>query len=287
MFENNKFKNIFWFTAFLVLCSCSATINKSNDLDKNISQYIALLPPNALEGISRERAELINELVRYELESKGYILLNNEIISKFCTDSLCADRSNLKESYNIDNVAMLNLESSSENDFLVGYYNSLSGKFIIENAIGKQLYSASNTYRDSGGLILQSGQVIQAIINQYKNGDQDSMDKVSSNFIYSLLKELPEVKNRLSNAPNDKLLISNLQVTPYNKFATKICIEGKPGHFAWIINQQNNRAELKEIQSGQYCGAFRLEGPWALSNNLKVELKSPFGNTIYAEVKRK
>ncbi len=289
--KNNLFKKISFFINFTllcsILCSCGATINKAPELDKKTIQYLALIPPSSLEGVSRERAEYINELIRYELESKGYIVLSNDIVSNFCSDSSCSNRKNLKELYNIDEIAMLNLESTSSNDFLLGYYNSISGKFSLEKLNGEVLYSASNTYRDSGGLILQSGQVIQAIINQSKNGDKDSMDKVNYKFITSLLKELPNVKKGIANTNNNKLFITDLKITPYNKTVTKICIAGNPSQSAWLVNEKNNTAELKEINSGQYCGAYRLEGTWSLTNKLKVELRSPFGDLTHLEVNKK
>lgn len=269
---------------FLILASisCGPTITKSPKLSENQSSYVALIPSKTVDGISRERLEYISELVKLNLESKGYVLITPETLQNTCIDLECSNIDEISGRYSIGKIAHINLESSSSIDFLAGYYSSLTGQFIVEDTLGKALYSALYTARDSGGLILESGQIIQAIINQIRNGDESSVDKVSYNFVKALLKEIPKAEN--AQAKSNTLSLDKIDLSKHEKQTTKLCAYGTPRQSAWLISSKKESTELKETKEGQYCGIFRLEGPWAQSQGLKVELKSPYGELVRLEI---
>ena len=269
----------------LLFSACGPTITKSAKFSEDKNPYIALIPSKNVEGISREKLEYISQLVRLKLESKGYILLTLDIIKNECIDLECSNSGDITSKYKIGKIAHINLESSSSIDFLAGYYSSLTGELSLEDNQGRSLYSASHTERDSGGLILESGQVIQAIINQVRNGDEGSIDKVSYRFVSALLREVPKVEARPAGSGNEPLYLNGVTHNKYLEDVTKFCAMGTPSQSAWLISSSKESAELKEIKSGEYCGAFRMEGPWAISNNLKVELRSAFGELVRLEVK--
>lgn len=267
----------------LTLIACGPSITKSPKLLDNRNAYIALIPSKSVEGISRERLLYITELTRLSLESKGYVLITPEVIEHSCADLECSNLSELTNRYKIGKIAHINLESSSSIDFLAGYYSSLTGQFYLENAEGVSLYSAMHTERDSGGLILESGQVIQAIINQIRNGDESSVDKVSYRFVSSLLKEVPKGEKDNLNSTN-KLYLEKAALESHLKGSTKVCAYGTPLQSAWLVSSKRDSAELKEIETGKYCGIFRLEGPWEVGGGLRIELKSPYGELVRLEV---
>lgn len=268
---------------FLGLISCGPTIVKSPKLLENKNPYIALVPSKTVDGISRERLQYISELVRLNLESKGYVLLTTEVIQNNCIDLECSNIGELSTLYHIGKIAHINLESSTDIDILAGYYSSLTGELSIEDAQGVSLYNSTHTERDSGGLILESGQVIQAIINQIRSGDESSVDKVSYRFVNALLREMPQAENN-SQTRASNLTLEKIETDKYLKGVTKICAIGTPEQSAWLVSGKREGSELKEIKQGKYCGIFRLEGPWAIDNGLRVELKSPYGELVRAEV---
>ncbi len=271
-------------TLILILSSCGPTITKSPKLKENTSPFIALIPSKTIDGISRERLEYISELTRLNLESRGYFLITPDTINRNCVDLECSNIDEVSSKFNIGKIAHINLESSTNIDILAGYYSSLTGQLIIEDPKGISLYSALHTERDSGGLILESGQVIQAIINQIRNGDESSVDRTSYRFVRALLKEMPKVDKSLPSETTP-LNLENVEVSKYSKNTKKVCAKGTPNQTAWLTTSSKLYTELKEIKKGLYCGVFRLEGPWALSNKLTVELKSAYGQLVRLEVK--
>ncbi|HMO18841.1 MAG TPA: hypothetical protein PKA63_12175 [Oligoflexia bacterium] len=268
---------------FLALTACGPSITKSPKLIEDKNPYIAFIPGKAVEGISRERLIYISELARLGLESRGYILLSPEVIEHVCINPDCSNIREITGRYKIAKIAYLDIESSSNIDFLAGYYSSLTGQFNLENTDSISLYHATHTERDSGGLILESGQVIQAIINQIRNGDESSVDKLSYRFVSSLLKELPNGEKKILNS-KEKLSIEKTATENHLKGNTKLCAYGTPFQSAWLISSKRESAELREVEEGKYCGIFRLVGPWDTERGLRVELRSPYGELVRSEV---
>lgn len=263
---------------FLLFTSaCGAKVVRSPELLKNNSPYIALVPSKEIDGISRERLVYLMELVRLKLESRGYLILDPDIIEYNCNDENCSNRVQIGKNYGIDKISYIDVDSTNNLNIFAAYYNSISGKFVIEDVENLPLYSAEYTQRDSGGLLLESGQVIQAIINQARNGDESSIDRMASKFVSALLKELPEVKNVVQREP---LLIEKVEQVKLRKNLYRVCAKGSSGHFASLVLLGGDVRDLREVSSGNYCGAVRIAEDTLLSASVpyRVELRSAFGD---------
>jgi hypothetical protein len=270
---------------FLALaCGCTGgKVTLSPSFEKSPPRTIALLPANLKGEVARERVEMLENLTARELKNRGYILLDDQLVAKVCPASPCA-ADKLFKNYAIDAVAALDIESASQNNFLAGYYNTIAGTLKLTAKDGSSLGEISHSERESGGLLLQSGQVFQGVIDQIGHSGDDGFTLLAERFARSISSKLPEAKSGADvNLTASSLVINDVSATPVKLPIYKVCASSVPGLQANIIAGRA-RSTLREVGPGRYCGAFRADSLTNYSNQVAVEVRSPFGDIAKRQV---
>lgn len=285
----NRFGSMLFLLSTLCgLTACGPKVQISPEFVPFRPPYIALLPVDAPSSIQRERAAYLVELLRIGLEDKGYVLLDADVVERYCADVSCQPgRAALVKQFGVTKFVSLKLESISNVNFVAGYYSALSGELQLQEADASVLYEAIHTERDSGGVILESGQLIQAVINQARSGEEGAIDDLSSGFVDELLDKLPSGLEIAQNEAGRAVAIETAEVSTYRGAVKRVCVKGTQGSLAWLHSKSaKSRAELKEVSRGLYCGVFRLVGPWSLDSGLRVELRSAFGDVARQKISK-
>lgn len=263
------FSKFFQFTlALLLLSSCGPIIKLEPELNNTFSA-IALAPIQNNNQIRDERVEIFRNLLEADLKNQGYLLLDRSIVNQICKEAECKDSAKLFEQYNINGLMKISLDSSSSaNIGLLSRY-ALSGQAKIENQQGKTIYSVQSTASKTGGLILQSGQIIKAIKDLYISSADQTFLSISSQLAEDFSSSLPK---QTSNNINQ--YTSMIKSVNKSKIATdfyKVCLEGTPNSIASILHSKE-KTSLREVSAGRYCGSVFSSG-----ENLDLELRTPYG----------
>ena len=265
-------------TLFLLLSlsACSSNAKVSPEFNKKSGRLIALLPEEVPGTVSREKSQYIRAAVIDRLRSKGFLILEDSLINKVCSDSKCPERKILEEKYLVEGFARLNLESVYSANFVAGIYSTILGDVSITDLQGEEIYS--NEYRQSkhGGLLFNTGQVIQGLISQIMGNSDKEFDLLTQKFARGVLRGLPKIEKRGQVDDALEVGIDSINVQAVNKPVYKVCASGSPTSEATLIVNQL-RTNLREVSSGRYCGIYRLENE--KNDRLIIELRSPFGNS--------
>lgn len=266
------FKIVILFILLLSLTSCGPTITLSPKLGSSKANLtIAFAPINKSSDIRDERAELFRNSIVAKLKSKGYFLLEKSIVNEICEDAKCINKNKLFEQYNVGALLSISLETSSETDWGIISYNAINGNAKLEDSAGRDLYTASSSASKSGGLILQSGQIIKAIKNIYINSADETFLNLSSTLANDLIEPLPAQDSSILDEFSS--VIENVNKSKINSDFYKVCIQGTPNSLASIIYNKE-RTTLREISMGRYCGSVYGSGS---GETLNLELRSPYG----------
>lgn len=255
----------------LTLTACSGLAKLTPEFEKAPPKTLALLPLNTKNDINRERAEALYKLVGQELRNRGYLLLDNQLVTKVCRSSPC-EVAPFFLNYQTDAVVEVQIQSISQNNFVAGYYNTISGSLDLSNKMRVSLAMVTHTESESGGVLLQSGQVIQGIIDQIEHTGDDGFVLLAQRFARSVANKLPMTTGESQNAP----LINSISSKQQNKELVKICASSTQGMLASLIAGKV-RSTLRETTPGNYCGIFRKDSLLSQARNLDVEVRTPFG----------
>jgi hypothetical protein len=187
----------------------------------------------------------------------------------------------LAKDYLIDGFATLKIESFSKNSFLAGYYNELAGSLSVSDRSGKELIAIDHTESERGGLIFNSGQVIQGIISQVNNSGDAAYKELSSQFAKTIVEQLPAPEVSASSTTPESLdvVINSADASWSSPTSYTVCVNGTPKSLAAVI-VDSQRASLREIKPGRYCGAFSsLVASASANGSTFVELRTAYGNS--------
>lgn len=257
------------FLTLLAGCSGMTTLNPL--LEKSPPKTLALLPLNTKNDINRERAEALYKLVGQELRNRGYLLLDNQLVTKFCGSVPC-ETDPIFSNYKTDATALVEIESISQNNFVAGYYNTISGSLDLSDKEKMSLAMVSHTESESGGVLLQSGQVIQGIIDQIEHTGDEGFVLLAQRFARSVANKLPVTGGSNQGTP----AINNISAKSTKRDLVKICATSSEGLLATLVGSKL-RSTLRETTPGNYCGIFRKDSLASQKRELSVEIRSPFG----------
>ena len=148
-------------------------------------------------------------------------------------------------------------------------YNSVSANLSLVDASQSELFQAKASERESGGLLLQTGQILEGITDLYLHSSDLTFARLADRLSESLLSKLPTGKY-LSDSNFDVRIDSTNKTNIGNNFE-KVCVSGTPGSLAFLL-VNNKKTNLREVTSGRYCGSY-----YNLGSDLEVELKNPYG----------
>jgi hypothetical protein len=258
-----------------ILYGCGPKVSISPEANKKLTTTIAILPVIASSGIQRERVDYIQQLLRAELENSGFLVLDDGIIKKFCNSSGCQEREEIAQNYGADAFFEMQLDSTSRVNFFAGYYNSISGVLNVSDTRGGELVKISHTERERGGVVFESGQILQGIVSQVNNSRDKYSERLGSRFIRKIVSKIPKNKKREIQESQVIGRISKLSSVPIREQVSQVCLEGTENSTAVLVLGRR-MSTLRQISPGKYCGIFRSETLVSVGR-ISAELRSPFG----------
>ncbi len=259
------------------LAACGPTVRNAPELESTKLQTVAVLPPLVESDIRRERVEYLHQNLIRQLETNGYIALDQAIVNKICgTDAACPGRKDFGEKYGVDALVELKITSQARVNFVAGYYNTISGEVRLLTPDSKELVSVDHQESERGGLVFNSGQVIQGLIQTFENTGDDSFNKLAERFTKTVALRLPAPSGGAKLAKVTDVNITRTNIKPLGDSRFEVCVEGNPRATAEFVVDRV-RTPLREIKSGEYCGALLLSGLVQPTSRVSAELRSPFG----------
>jgi hypothetical protein len=268
-------------TIILLVSGCGPTIRTKLAPNTELPTHIALLPANTAIDIPKERIDLVRNSVLSELRNRGFVVADEKVVSSICSTPACPERTQLSKEYLIDGFASLSIDSFSKNSFLAGYYNQLAGSLSVVDRNGRELIAIDHTESERGGLIFNSGQVIQGIISQVNNAGDAAYRELSSQFAKTIVSQLPAATNTSNTVESEALEVVIRSATAQWSSATSytVCLVGTPNSIASVI-VGSQRTSLRETNPGRYCGAFSPLVAASTSGSSFVELRTAYGNSV-------
>lgn len=268
--------------AALLLQACAPKGSFNQGFEKTGPRVVALLPVKHPSDMPRERAELVRKTLASELGNHGYLVLENAIVSSVCDTPECPERNLLAERYLVDGFAILSIESASRGNFIGAYYNTISGDLRFLDRSGNELGKVDHTERESGGVLLQSGQVFEGVRSQIESGGDPGFSKLAQKFVYSLVSSLPE-SGRTDVGDSTPVSVTGVSTRLVGPEVYEVCSRGTPNSFAYLVVPPL-RTNLRETAPGVYCGTYRLDETAVKGPGVVVELRSPYGNSVHHPV---
>jgi hypothetical protein len=283
MTSSNYFLNAFFIIILSIISGCAAKAKIDPEFSNKRLITLAVLPTIDKTELPSDKMAQLTQAFEQELKNAGFLLLDQNIAKKICPAVPCADYSQLFSRHMVDGAVQLVLESSTRANFLAGYYNSLSGNLEIKDQTEKVLLSASATERERGGLLFNSGQILQGIASQVSNASKEKHEALTDKFLQNLVAQIPKSKaSTLANNDSTTVEIRSVDIDTPSSDVRKICVSATPqSQVSTLIGKI--RSVLPETSLGVYCRAFFLNSPFK-NNQLVVEARSPFGNSVRKEV---
>ena len=267
------------FSILLTISGCTPTVMSSLPPGGSLPLTMAVLPADYSVDIPRERVDLARSAIINELRNRNFVIIEDRVISQLCSSPTCPERSEIARNYLVDGFATVTLTSFSRNNFIAGYYNQLQGGISISDAAGKELISVTHTENESGGVLLQSGQVFQGIISQVRHSGDEVFDDLADRFAHSVVEKLPAPATTTTSSEAVSLALTSATAQWSSPSAYTVCANGTPHSFAYLVLGPN-RTPLEEVSPGRYCRAFSalVASP---SNGVEaIELRTAFGNSV-------
>lgn len=271
----SRYRILFAFLLCSAAIGCGPTIRRSTELKENKLQTIAVLPTIVDSDIRRERVEYIRESIISQLETSGYVVLDSAYVDRVCKDATCPDRAKLAERHGVDALLELRLKSVDRANFVAGYYNTITGDVrLLDPRTSKELFAIEHTEREKGGLLFNSGQVIQGLVQTVENAGDDSFNRLAERFGKSIALKMPTPQGGVGKVTDVNL--ASAEIVPLGSSRFQICATGTPGGTATLVIDRV-RTPLREGARGEYCGVYLVDGLVRPDSRVSVELRSPYG----------
>jgi hypothetical protein len=264
----------------LTLTACAPKVTSSLPVGGSLPLALAVLPPDYSGDIPRERVDIVHDAIVQELRNRNFLVADQTIMSNLCSAPSCPERSEIARNYLIDGFVTVKLDSFSRNNFIAGYYNQLQGSVSITDTKDAQLISVSHTENESGGVLLQSGQVFQGILSQIRHSGDEVFDDLSERFAHQVVEKLPAPSSSESPGRPEStslaLTAATAELTSPSTYT--VCAHGTPHSFAYLL-LGTTRTPLREVSPGRYCRVFSslVSGPSVGAE--AIELRTAFGNS--------
>jgi hypothetical protein len=274
-FSRIKRQTLSLFVVTLLLFAFSACGPRAKiypQFNPSTSRLIAVLPLKERNSIARERSFAIQRALVSELRNSGFVVLEPEVLSIEKAD----DYSQLTSRYGVEALAQLEVSSLSENDFLLGYYNTLAGNLRLLTPSGLVTVEVEHRESQRGGVIFQSGQIVQGINEQVANGRGENATLLVRRFIRRVVRELPSVKGRESDIEVLQAVVAKPEIELLNDDVAHICVQGTVNSIATVTFDEQTSG-LREVKPGRYCTILRVKDFLERGSKPHVELRTPFG----------
>ncbi len=268
-----------FFLLFLVSCS-NSKINVSSEFKETKPRLIALLPIKSTLDLRDARVTLVEQQIRSELKLRGYTLVEDAVVRKICSTYDCPEVAKLFSNYGISAYVQAEIESFSRNNFGLGFYNNISGNIKFLDRNGKELLKVARSEKEKGGLLFQSGQILQGLKEQFNNSGDDAFNLLAEKFSRELLRGVPAYDNQA--AGSDDLAPSKLELVSMDEIKPqlyKICARSSNGSLVNLVYKRE-RVSLKNNSSGLFCRVLWLNDSALSDNKIFLEARTPYGDVV-------
>lgn len=266
--------------AVALLCSlsaCSAKVTQKAPLEFGAPQSVALLPTDLPSGVQREKVDAIRQAILAELRNSGYTVLDDSIVHRVCSASQCPESSELVSKYFVDGFFNLELGSVSRSNFLAGYVNAIRGTLALSDRDRRELIRVQKTESERGGLLFNTGQLLQGVLSQIRNSEERSFDRLADSFAQALVSKIPRPQGGSAEVEGSSVAISKVDLKHNPDGSDEVCTLATPQSMAFLL-LNGRKANLREISPGKYCARIRLDDFPPASSELTVEVRSPYGS---------
>jgi len=266
----------------LVLCTsfffvaCGPTVTQSARLDSFRPESFLVLPNVYASDIKREKVDYIRSALIQELQGSGFVVLDDAVVNRICSDETCPERNALAKRFSVNAFLELNVSSIQRANILAAYYNAIKGRLRLLDNSSQELLSIEQSQSEKGGLLFNSGQVLQGLISSVENSRDESFNNLADKFVRTLVSKLPSVRRDRGISEAMGVSISSINIQPKGESRYELCAEGTPQVNAFFLFGQN-KASLREEGKGRYCGVFLIGMEPKEGTKFAVELRSPFG----------
>ena len=259
---------------------CGPKVHSKLVGDASLPVHIAVLPADYGIDIPKERITLVRQEVIAELRNRNFVVADDKVVNSICSSPRCPERGKLGSQHLVEAFATLTLDSFTKRNFLAGYYNTLSGTVSITDRADNELVRVEHTQTEKGGLLFNSGQIIQGVISQVNNSGDAAYKELASEFAKAIADELPTPTLAANTGAPEGLAVSISSATAEWDGPSRytVCLSGTPHSFASIL-VGTQHTTLRETTPGRYCGAFSGLVASSAKSPTFVELRSAFGNS--------
>lgn len=273
----------FTFIAFLAISACAPTVRLSSVFSDRKLQTVIVLPATGPADVTREKIDTIRRTLISELKSSGFVILDDALVFANCTNLGCKDAKQFASRYGAQAFAALSVSSANRVNVLAGYYNSISGKLELKDGAGVEIGSVEHTEREKGGLLFNSGQLIEGLRSTAANGEAESFARLSERFAKELVQQLPKPSSVSQTSSAATVQIDGIKANTKGAGRYEICALGTAGGVGSLV-VDGQRSSLRESRAGNYCGVFRIGGNLNPTSRLSVEIRSPYGAVAEREI---
>lgn len=271
----------------VMVVGCGPKVTVAPEFESAKPKLVAFLGTIAPEDIRKERVAYLANAVRSAVQGRDYLLLDESVVRKICPTAECPDRKQLADRYGVQAFLTLRVESVSRNNFGVGYWNSVKGVLSLTQPTGAELLAIDHSEREQGGVVFQSGQVLQGIIEQVNNSGDDSFNKLADKFARTLALKLP--KAPASAAPTATTAVRNetdlemVDIRQLRSEVYEVCARSNSGSAVSIL-MNRQRTNLRPAGPSRFCGIYRLHAKSGTPGSITVEARSAFGAVQRREI---
>lgn len=277
-------KNLLTLILALSFAACSSTkANISPNFKAESVRSLAILPVEYPAQVQREKVDSLRNAVESELKNNGYEVLADRLVRQICTTPVCPERDMLASKYLVDGLVKVEIRSVQRANFLAGFVNTISGKITIKDLNFNDLVTVDQTENERGGLVFNSGQVVQGLISTAENTEEASFNRLSSRFAQSLISKIPKTSSPQVNKDAIAVSIGEVGVKQIKPQIFQVCAKATPNALVSVLVNRS-RSNLREISQANYCGTFLLDSSLASNAVLRLEARSPFGDAVRKEV---
>ena len=263
----------------LILSACGPVVHQSSKQAGEPVATVALLPVRTETDIARERLDYLRSALSRELRSSGYTLLDDRIVLATCSVQECPERTKLIGEYGVSRFLELAVKSIDRADVVAAQYTGVSGVLKLRDAQFNELLAIDHLESQRGGLLFNSGQILQGIISTVEDSSDGGFKNVADKFATTVVGRLPPPATQsMQRSEETEVAISKTNLSPLGSGRYQLCVNGTSGSSAALVVDRL-KSPLREVAHGKYCGNFILAGLATPDSHLGVELSSPFGST--------
>lgn len=272
---------LFYFVVVVMACS-SAKLKVVNEEKASHLRSLALIPVDYPTGVQREKVDAIVKAVEFELRNAGFIVLADRLVRERCSSPQCIERIELARQFPVDGFVSVGIESITRSNFIAGFYNAIRGNLQVSDEGTQPILEVKHTQSERGGLLFNTGQILQAFISYKRNLEAESEEKLASGFAQALVSKVPTPKADGLPRQESSLEIEDVEIRQVKPEIFEVCAYASPGV---LLSVYLNRlkTDLRPVKDNKYCGTFLYNQASSGMTKLTVEARSPFGSSVYKE----